>query len=130
MNKYLLILIINFSIIYEKVHSKCSMQQLCDVNDPKCLPDKANMTDPIPLIGNHVVCNEFMGKDACCNDGQNILLGKNFDTLGYIFGNEYGGCDICAINLKRLWCEFTCSPNQAEFRKSIIFNLLIFFCLK
>ena len=26
-----------------------------------------------------------------------------------------GGCDICAINLKRFWCEYACSPNQSDF---------------
>jgi len=98
------------------------MQQNCDVTDPKCLPDKANMTDPVILQGNNVVCSEFLGKDSCCNDGQNILLSHNFQTLGYIFGNEYGGCDICAINLKRFWCEFTCSPNQSDFSKFILFD--------
>jgi len=101
------------------------MQQLCDVNDSNCLPEGANFTDPTILQGNNVVCSEYLGKDACCNDGQNILLGRNFETLAYIFGNEYGGCDICAINLKRFWCEFTCSPNQSEFCKFIFFIFFI-----
>lgn len=116
MKKFLLI-IFTISYVIESIMSKCTMEQTCDVTDPKCLPDKANYTDPTILQGNNVVCSEFLGKEACCNDGQNILLSHNFETLGYIFGNEYGGCDICAINLKRLWCEFTCSPNQSDFGK-------------
>ncbi len=28
-----------------------------------------------------------------------------------------GGCDICAINAKRFWCEYACSPRQADFLK-------------
>eukprot|EP00828_Plagiopyla_frontata_P009224 TRINITY_DN14744_c0_g1_i2.p2 TRINITY_DN14744_c0_g1~~TRINITY_DN14744_c0_g1_i2.p2 ORF type:complete len:260 (+),score=31.30 TRINITY_DN14744_c0_g1_i2:95-781(+) len=30
-------------------------------------------------------------------------------------GTSLGGCDICGANLKRFWCQFTCSPNQSDF---------------
>lgn len=32
-----------------------------------------------------------------------------------MFGSQGGGCDICGINLKRFWCEYACSPRQADF---------------
>jgi hypothetical protein len=32
-----------------------------------------------------------------------------------VFATVSGGCDVCAINLKRLWCEYACSPRQADF---------------
>ena len=104
------------------------MKQDCDVHDPKCLPSFANFTTPTPLNGVDVVCNEFLGKDACCSNDQNILLSKNFETISYIFGYEYGGCDICAVNLKRFWCEFTFSPNQDQFCKFL--NTIIFSIIK
>lgn len=113
------LLIFLFSVTIKQILSLCSMKQECDIKDPKCLPDKANYTNPKPLSGSDIVCKEYLDKDACCSNGQNILLTNNFETLGYIFGNEYGGCDICAINLKRLWCEFTCSPNQSDFGKRL-----------
>lgn len=103
------------------------MKQDCNVDDPSCLPSPTNHTKPEPLFGPDVVCNEFLGKDACCNNGQNKLLGHNFETISYIFGSDYGGCDICAVNLKRFWCEFTCSPDQDKFCKK--FLALIFLIL-
>ena len=93
----------------------CRMKQDCDIYQSDCIPSEANFTDPVELQGINVVCNEYLGKKACCSDSQNILLKKNFESLDSVFGASYGGCDICAINLKRLWCEFTCSPNQHEF---------------
>jgi hypothetical protein len=119
------ILIIIFISIENKIKSLCSMKQTCNVRDPKCLPSDANFTSPVPLYGPDVVCMEYLGKDACCNNGQNILLGKNFETISYIFGSDYGGCDICAVNLKRFWCEFTCSPNQDKFCKDFFNELIV-----
>lgn len=36
---------------------------------------------------------------------------NNFKTIDSLFGN----CLLCSTNLKRFWCEFTCSPYQAYF---------------
>jgi hypothetical protein len=104
------------------VYSKCRMQQLCDVTQPGCHPEPADYTEPQILLGPDVICPEYYNKTACCNNGQNILLKKNFDSLDSVFGSKYGGCDICSINLKRFWCHFTCSPEQHTFSKlKIIF---------
>ena len=39
----------------------------------------------------------------------------SFKMVDFSFGSAngigLGGCDICAANLKRFWCAFTCSPN-------------------
>ena len=129
MKSFLLIMIF---FIIENIKSLCTMKQDCDITDPKCLPSKANYTEPTPLNGADVVCSEYLGKDACCNNVQNKLMANNFETISYIFGSEYGGCDICAVNLKRFWCEFTCSPNQDQFCKffflkfKFVFKLNIF----
>lgn len=37
---------------------------------------------------------------------------SNFQDIDIIFGTD---CPLCALNMKRLWCEFTCNPNQADF---------------
>jgi len=94
------------------------MEQKCDVTKPDCHPGPAEEgTQPEILLGPDVICPDYYNKTACCNNGQNILLKNNFDALDSIFGSNYGGCDICAINLKRFWCHFTCSTDQDKFSK-------------
>lgn len=39
----------------------------------------------------------------------------SYTQIDGVFGSQGDGCDICAINLKRLWCEYACSPRQADF---------------
>lgn len=36
----------------------------------------------------------------------------SFTQLDSVFGDD---CEICSVNLKRMWCEFTCSPIKNEF---------------
>lgn len=98
----------------------CRMEQKCDVMNPDCRPGPTNNTEPQILTGLNVICPEYLNKPACCTDGQNILLKKNFDSLDSIFGSTYGGCDICAVNLKRFWCHFTCSTEQDKFSNSFL----------
>ena len=52
---------------------------------------------------------------GCCDAGNDQQQSKSFTELDGVFSSLGGGCDICAINLKRFWCEYACSPNQAEF---------------
>lgn len=51
----------------------------------------------------------------------------NFEKIDTIFGSSTtggsGGCDLCAINLKRFWCTYACAKNQKDF---VEVNLLIF----
>jgi hypothetical protein len=102
--------------------SLCTMQQICDdIKSPDCIPQPANFTQPQTLIGPDVICPEYINKTSCCTNDQNKLLLANFNDLDRIFGSVYGGCDICAINLKRFWCHFTCHPEQHTFCKFILF---------
>lgn len=39
----------------------------------------------------------------------------NFQALVGSFGHQNAGCDVCAANLVRFWCYFTCSPDQDTF---------------
>lgn len=54
-------------------------------------------------------CPYLVGQELCCNDDQILVMYNNFKTIDSLFGN----CAICSINLKRFWCEYTCSPYQA-----------------
>ena len=36
----------------------------------------------------------------------------NFIQIDTVFGLD---CPICALNMKRMWCEYTCNPNKADF---------------
>jgi len=40
------------------------------------------------------------------------LIVADFQSLDLIFGTD---CPLCAINLKKLWCNYNCSPNQSDF---------------
>jgi hypothetical protein len=91
------------------------MQQNCDLSDVNCIPGPAEYTEPEILTGPDVVCQEYKDKKACCNNNQNKLLRDNFIALDNVFSSNYGGCDICSINLKRMYCKFTCDPDQDQF---------------
>jgi hypothetical protein len=56
-------------------------------------------------------CPHMAGMEVCCNDDQIMTLYSNFKTIDSLFGN----CLLCSTNLKRFWCEFTCSPYQDYF---------------
>ncbi len=119
MNLIFLLLSIN---VFALVRGLCVMKQDCDIKSPDCKPGPANFTQPTILKGMNVICPEYNNQLACCSNNQNILMKNNFDALDSLFGTKYGGCDICAINLKRLWCKFTCDPEQHTFR-----NLFFYF---
>ena len=42
----------------------------------------------------------------------------NFKKIDTVFGSSSsggsGGCDLCAINLKRFWCTYACAHNQED----------------
>src|SRR5690349_19402715 len=104
-------------LIIKNIFNLCTLKQDCTpITDPNCKPSAANFTQPFKLADDpKVVCKEFIGKDSCCTPDQNVLLLSNFIALDAIFNTNVGGCDICTINLKRLWCYFTCSPDQHKF---------------
>ena len=39
---------------------------------------------------------------------------SDFKSIDIIFGTD---CPLCALNMKKLWCEYNCSPQQSEFLK-------------
>ncbi len=62
-------------------------------------------------------CPYYKDKDVCCTEYQSQSLVNNFALIDNTFGSANDGCDMCAINLKKFWCEYTCNPNQSEFSK-------------
>ena len=56
----------------------------------------------------------------CCNDDQSELLNANFIQIDTVFGLD---CPICAVNIKRMWCEYTCNPNKANFVKGLGYQI-------
>ena len=56
----------------------------------------------------------FMDRNSelCCNDDQIEILANNFKELDSVFGVD---CPICSLNLKIMWCHYTCNPKQANF---------------
>ena len=37
----------------------------------------------------------------------NSIIANNFRSIDSVFGED---CSICAVNLKRMWCDYTCHP--------------------
>ncbi len=64
-----------------------------------------------------MTCSDWNGQLACCNKNSFIQTTSSFGKIDTVFGGGAGGCDVCAVNLKRFWCEYACSPRQAEFVK-------------
>ena len=56
----------------------------------------------------------------CCNDDQAEILNANFIQIDTVFGLD---CPICAVNIKRMWCEYTCNPNKANFVKGLGYQI-------
>lgn len=56
----------------------------------------------------------------CCNDDQAEILDANFIQIDTVFGLD---CPICAMNMKRMWCEYTCNKNKASFVKGISYQM-------
>lgn len=101
------------------LQSLCSFSQTCSngycqvprMLSPPIQPFKTNFTA-------EMMCPEFQGQALCCNDDQMTHLVDKFLGIEYTFGAKAKGCDACAVNLRRMWCHFTCAPDQMRFVKS------------
>ena len=51
------------------------------------------------------------GDPVCCNSYQATALSENFVILSQVFT----ACPACLVNIKTMWCGYTCSPYQASF---------------
>lgn len=95
---------------------KCAFTQTC--NNPAMgdcnVPEKKDFDPQVFNYTTPYQCPEFEGP-VCCNNDQNILMFNSFNLINYTFGSGASGCDLCGANLRRFWCYFTCSPNQANY---------------
>ncbi|CAD8153537.1 unnamed protein product [Paramecium pentaurelia] len=91
-------------------YSRCAFSVECQGNN--CDPLEV---DTEPFVARVSQCPHMDGTMVCCNKNQDDQMQRNFQAIDASFGNAGGGCDICAYNLKKFWCEYTCSPNQSQF---------------
>lgn len=61
------------------------------------------------------LCKEYNGKMGCCNEFTDQQQISSYQSIDGIFSSLGDGCDVCAVNLKRFWCEYACSPQQDTF---------------
>ena len=80
-----------------------NMTPMAQVGTPKLPTTSAKYIDQI--------CPFLSGKEIWCNDDQILVMYSNFKTIDSLFGD----CLLCSTNLKRFWCEYTCSPYQWYF---------------
>jgi len=108
-------------ILIKKTKQECRIWQECDVTDPECVPRAADITNKSETTPRFNYTSDNLCPDynnytgACCSPTQVTKLKQNLDSLDSVFGSNAGGCDICVENLKRMWCHFTCSPDQDKF---------------
>lgn len=103
-----------FALVIATVLSKCAFR----VDDPDALPVTLDDSNNEPFtVENYFNCEEYNNKTGCCNFNNDAQQNVSYLQINSLFGFEGGECDHCAINLKRFWCEYACSPNQANFVK-------------
>ncbi|CAD8198021.1 unnamed protein product [Paramecium pentaurelia] len=72
-------------------------------------------TDKEPWIIDKLSSCQFYEKTpVCCTQSQDEGIGSDFLSLDATFGSDG---DICAANMKRFWCAYSCDPRQGEFLK-------------
>jgi hypothetical protein len=111
----------------------CAFRQECNSPQPQpaqpaCRPRATgagepfpyNQTAPFPMYqwprgSPFVACPQYFDL-GCCTPTQSQLLYVNLLLLQSQFGTVAGGgCPACFENMRNFYCEYTCSPRQAEF---------------
>lgn len=101
----------------------CVLRSNCTSDNSTCIPVILNYTDPnatapekwdVPedLRG---VCPDYQDVPNCCNINTMQILQSKRVSLDLAFGNPSTGCSICANNMKRFYCKYSCDPNQHLF---------------
>ena len=68
------------------------------------------------------LCPELVGKKTCCSTKQLQALQDNVNTLHQLSGR----CPACWNNMRKLYCETTCSPDQSLFMDPVaVFGTVI-----
>ena len=115
----LLVQLVILLCICERGYGNCAFEGAEQKGSP---PQKLNKTTVAFIVEENEACPYYAGKEVCCGEGQikqmskNIFILLNLTASDFATINEmFGDCPICAVNIKRFWCEYTCSPNQADF---------------
>lgn len=59
------------------------------------------------------ICPFFKeGDPLCCVEDQAHIMDSNFKTIDSVFGSDV---PMCAVNLKKMWCHFTCNLHNSRF---------------
>lgn len=114
-------ILFTLNINVQAQENTCILAQYCKNNSTQSpCPDPTKVDHPIiwkrppTKLTNIIAINAFKeicpymtSTDLCCTDAQVSIMKANFATSDSVFG-EVG---MCGLNLKKLWCEYTCSPN-------------------
>jgi hypothetical protein len=99
-----------------KVSASCSFTQNCEGPDCDLLTPLSPFKEPkLHTFTQDIMCPEFAGMPTCCNNLQNNKMNELYKLIDMTLGHFAGGCDVCAANMKRLWCHIVCSPEQSSF---------------
>ena len=76
--------------------------------EPRPLENKQALDDFKKLCSSMYVSDE---QPLCCTSEQLTILKKDLLTAQALIGS----CSSCDFNFRQMWCQFACSPNQADF---------------
>lgn len=51
-------------------------------------------------------------KPVCCGPDNVKIMEANYKQIDLVFGEE---CPMCGVNLKKLWCRYTCDPHKSDY---------------
>ena len=54
--------------------------------------------------------------EMCCTDDQVMIMATSFGQIDGVFGHDV---PLCGVNLKKMWCMFTCDPNMKNYVKGL-----------
>ena len=78
----------------------------CFYNEPA-----KNLTDPEGVQILNSLCPELRGQHTCCSTEQLVALDENLQTMLELTNR----CPACWNNIRRLYCQLTCSQDQSLF---------------
>lgn len=106
---------VNGDIVQNHTKGYCVWYDQCTTEDKakNCLyngPAK-NLTSPEGVQILNSLCPELKGQPTCCSTKQLQTLDKNLQTLLQLTSR----CPACWNNMRRLYCQMTCSQDQSLF---------------
>lgn len=107
----------------------CTIAQHCLRDNPAIpfCPDPKKILNPVisffepakvkNTVGLTGVC-PFMNvtEPVCCNDDQVEIMTNSFKQIDSVFGADV---PLCGVNLKKLWCSYTCSPQKTNYVQGV-----------